>query len=142
MHFNSLSLLALVPLTSAHFTLNWPTKRGFVEEKATGGPCGGFDSASDKRTEFPVTGGPVQLDFHHTQTRVAVYLALGNNPTGDDYTITLVPQLSEEGPGNFCMSNVNIPSDLNITAGMNATIQVVTNGDPNGGLYQVCTQKG
>ena len=28
-----------------------------------------------------------------------------------------------------------VPSNLGITNGTNATIQVVTNGDPNGGLY-------
>ncbi|KAJ4297989.1 hypothetical protein N0V90_005888 [Kalmusia sp. IMI 367209] len=136
MFFNALSLLTLLPLASAHFLLTWPTRRGFDDDKATGGPCGGFDSVSDSRTEFPLSGGPIQLDMHHTQSRVAVYLALGNDPSADDYTITLVPQLSEEGPGNFCLGTVNIPSDLNITAGTNGTIQVVTNGDPNGGLYQ------
>lgn len=134
---NSLALLAALPLASAHFLLTWPDRRGFDDDKATGGPCGGFDTPSSNRTEFPLSGAPVQLDMHHTQTKVAVYLALGNNPTADDFTITLVPTLSEEGPSNFCLSSVNIPSNLNISAGMNGTIQVVSNGDPTGGLYQV-----
>ena len=30
-----------------------------------------------------------------------------------------------------------VPSSLNIKDGTNATLQVVTNGDPNGGLYNV-----
>ena len=137
MLFNALSLLAVAPLASAHFLLTWPDRRGFEDSKATGGPCGGFDSVSSKRTDFPLSGGPVQLDMHHTQTRIAVYLALGNDPKAEDFTITLVPTLSEEGPKNFCLGSVQIPSDLNITAGTNATIQVVTNGDPSGGLYQV-----
>lgn len=137
MHFHTLSALAVVPLASGHFLLTWPDSRGFDDSKATGGPCGGFDTASNKRTEFPLSGGPIQLDMHHTQTVVAAYLAIGNNPTADDFTITIVPTLSEEGPKNFCLGSANIPSDLNITAGTNATIQVVTNGDPSGGLYQV-----
>ena len=33
------------------------------------------------------------------------------------------------------MTDLNIPSGMSITEGMNATIQVVTNGDPDGGLY-------
>ncbi|KAL1605366.1 hypothetical protein SLS60_004914 [Paraconiothyrium brasiliense] len=111
--------------------------RGFDDDKATGGPCGGFDTPSSARTEFPLSGAPVQLDMHHTQTKLAVYLALGNNPSADDFTITLVPTLSEEGPSNFCLGSVNIPSNLNISAGTNGTIQVVSNGDPSGGLYQV-----
>ncbi|KAF1966201.1 hypothetical protein BU23DRAFT_487231 [Bimuria novae-zelandiae CBS 107.79] len=136
MLFNTLSLVAVLPLASAHFLLSWPDRRGFDDEKASGGPCGGFDSVSSNRTEFPLSGGPIQLDMHHTQARVAVYLALGNDPTADDFTITLVPTLSEEGPSNFCLGSVNIPSNLNISAGTNGTIQVVTNGDPSGGLYQ------
>ena len=31
-----------------------------------------------------------------------------------------------------------VPSSLGIKDGDNGTIQVVTNGDPNGGLYNVC----
>ena len=137
MLLNTFSILAAIPVVSAHFLLTWPDRRGFDDDKATGGPCGGFNTPSDNRTQFPLSGGPVQLDMHHTQTRVAVYLALGNNPTADDFTITLVPTLSEEGPQNFCLGSVNIPSNLNISAGTNGTIQVVSNGDPSGGLYQV-----
>ena len=33
------------------------------------------------------------------------------------------------------MTGFFLPSGLNITDGMNATIQVQTNGDPDGGLY-------
>jgi hypothetical protein len=137
MHFNAFTLLTALPLASAHFLLTWPDRRGFDDDKASGGPCGGFDTVSSNRTEFPLSGGPVQLDMHHTQTKVAVYLALGNSPSADDFTITLVPTLSEEGPSNFCLGSINIPSNLNISAGTNGTIQVVTNGDPSGGLYQV-----
>ncbi|KAF1962808.1 hypothetical protein CC80DRAFT_361976, partial [Byssothecium circinans] len=127
--------LALLPLATAHFVLDWPTNRGFDDVKSVNFPCGGFDSVKTPRTEFPLSGSPIQLDMHHTQTRIAVYLAIGNDP-GSNYNIVLRPQLSQEGPGDFCLGQVNIPSGLNITAGTNATIQVVTNGDPSGGLYQ------
>ena len=33
------------------------------------------------------------------------------------------------------MTGLSIPSGMDITEGMNATIQVQTNGDPDGGLY-------
>lgn len=33
------------------------------------------------------------------------------------------------------MTGFSVPSGLNITDGTQATIQVVTNGDPNGGLF-------
>jgi nascent polypeptide-associated complex subunit beta len=136
MFVNALSLFTLLPLTTAHFLLSWPDRRGFDDAQAGSFPCGGFDSVSSNRTEFPLSGGPIQLDMHHSQTRIAVYLAIGDNP-GSNYSIVLRPQFQRDGPGNFCLGQVNIPSNLNITAGTNATIQVVTNGDPDGGLYQV-----
>ncbi|KAF2634997.1 hypothetical protein P280DRAFT_369272, partial [Massarina eburnea CBS 473.64] len=125
---------ALLPLAAAHFILDWPTNRGFDDSKAVDFPCGGFNDVKT-RTEFPLNGGPIQLDMHHTQTQVAVYLAVGNNP-GSNYNIVLRPQLTQEGLGDFCLGQINIPSGLNISAGTNATIQVVSNGDPSGGLYQ------
>jgi hypothetical protein len=136
MFSNALSLLVLLPLTTAHFILNWPEKRGFDDAQAAGFPCGGFDSVSPSRTDFPLSGGPIQLDMHHSQTRIAVYLAVGDNP-GSNYSIVLRPQFQRDGLGDFCMGQVSIPADLNISAGTPATIQVVTNGDPDGGLYQV-----
>lgn len=138
--FNLLALLPLLPLTTAHFILNWPVGRGFDDDNAVKFPCGGFDTVTSNRTQFPLSGGPIQLDMHHTETRIAVYLALGNDP-GSNYNIVLRKQLTEQGLGNFCLGQVDIPSSLNITAGMNATIQVVSNGDPNGGLYQVRRQR-
>ncbi|KAF2741117.1 hypothetical protein EJ04DRAFT_507531 [Polyplosphaeria fusca] len=132
---NTLALLSLLPLATAHFVLNWPTARGFEDEKAVNFPCGGFDSVKEPRTEFPLNGGPIQLDFHHTQTNIKVLLALGDDP-GNNYNIVLRPTFAEEGPGNFCLGSVSIPSGLNISSGTNGTIQVVSNGDPSGGLYQ------
>lgn len=136
MHFSVLPLVALLPLASAHFTLDWPPARGFDDAKAVDFPCGGFDSVKTPRTEFPLNGGPLQLNMHHPQTRIAVYLALGNDP-GSNYNFVLVPQLMQQGLGDFCLGDVKLPSGLNLTAGTNGTIQVVTNGDPTGGLYQV-----
>jgi len=51
-----------------------------------------------------------------------------------------VPTLQETGPNNFCLGMVGVPTTIGgvaVTAGMNATIQVVTNGDGGGGLYNV-----
>jgi len=134
MLFN-LALLTLLPLASAHFLLNWPPSRGFDDDKAVTFPCGGFDSVSKNRTAFPATGGPIQLDMHHTQTDIMVILALGSDP-GSNYNIVLRPTVAEEGLGNFCLGMVSVPEGLNFTEGQDATIQVVSNGDPNGGLYQ------
>ncbi|KAG9832027.1 hypothetical protein KCU98_g12595, partial [Aureobasidium melanogenum] len=131
-----LLLGALLPLASAHFKLIYPAARGFDEDLLVQFPCGGQNTVSSNRTQFPITGAPIQLLMGHTAAKVQVLMALGNDP-GINYNITLVPTFQEQGPQNFCMGAgaIQFPAGLNITDGMNATIQVVTNGDPNGGLY-------
>ncbi|KAH0361961.1 hypothetical protein KCU65_g8380, partial [Aureobasidium melanogenum] len=131
-----LLLGALLPLASAHFKLIYPAARGFDEDLLVQFPCGGQNTVSSNRTMFPITGAPIQLLMGHTSAKVQVLMALGNDP-GINYNITLVPTFQEKGPQNFCMGAgaIQFPAGLNITDGMNATIQVVTNGDPNGGLY-------
>ncbi|KAG9515538.1 hypothetical protein KCV07_g7298, partial [Aureobasidium melanogenum] len=131
-----LLLGALLPLASAHFKLIYPAARGFDEDLLVEFPCGGQNTVSSNRTQFPITGAPIQLLMGHTEAKVQVLMALGNDP-GINYDITLVPTFQEQGPQNFCMGAgaIQFPAGLNITDGMNATIQVVTNGDPNGGLY-------
>ncbi|KAH0154232.1 hypothetical protein KCU90_g8519, partial [Aureobasidium melanogenum] len=131
-----LLLSALLPLASAHFKLIYPAARGFDEDLLVQFPCGGQNTVSSNRTQFPITGAPIQLLMGHTAAKVQVLMALGNDP-GINYNITLVPTFQEKGPQNFCMGAgaIQFPEGLNITDGMNATIQVVTNGDPNGGLY-------
>ena len=67
---------------------------------------------------------------------VEVFLGLGND-VGSSFNITLVPIFQEQGLGQFCMGGVAVPNSLGVIDGQNATIQVVTNGDPSGGLYNV-----
>ncbi|KAI9711011.1 MAG: hypothetical protein M1820_002449 [Bogoriella megaspora] len=127
-------LLTFLPLVSAHFNLNYPPARGFDEDTLPTFPCGGQDTVSAKRTEWPING-PIQLDMGHTTTNVQVLLGMGDDP-GTAFNTVLVPTFHEQGPQNFCLGEIPIPSSLNITDGMNATIQVVTNGDDGpGGLY-------
>lgn len=38
------------------------------------------------------------------------------------------------------MGDVMVPTNNMTQAGMNATIMVATNGDPDGGLYNVCPE--
>ncbi len=100
-------------------------------------PCGGADTPSSSRTPFPLSGGPVQLNLGHVQSRVQVVLALGDAPTGDDFVIELLPTLEQQGPEDFCLGFVGLPEGVRVEDGANATLQVVTNGDPEGGLYNV-----
>lgn len=105
-------------------------------------PCGGM-SQSSNRIKLPLSGGsfPVALEMHHVQTAVEILLALGNDP-GDNFNIVLSPTFKVSGLGEFCLPHVEINQELigrNLTDGMNATLQVQTNGDPSGGLYAVCS---
>lgn len=129
---------SLLPLASAHFKLTYPAARGFDEDVLGTFPCGGQDTVSSNRTSWPITGGPIQLYMGHTDAKVQVLLGLGNDP-GSNFNITLVSTFQEEGPDNFCINGaaIHIPADALalISEGTNATIQVVTNGDPSGGLY-------
>jgi len=131
---------ALLPLVSAHFKLNYPPARGFDEDILGTFPCGGQNTVSSNRTSWPITGGPIQLFMGHTSTKVEVLLALGNDP-GSNFNTIILPTVQEQGPSNFCINGaaIHIPDNIKsqIQEGTNATIQVITNGDPSGGLYNV-----
>ncbi|KAK8216068.1 hypothetical protein IWZ01DRAFT_539017 [Phyllosticta capitalensis] len=140
MRLTSAPLVLLAPaLASAHFLMDWPPARGFNDDKAGEYPCGGFDTPSSNRTMIPLNAPfPIQLDMHHTEANVQVLIGLGND-VGPAFNYVLRPLVRERGPNQFCLGGMVVPAmlgNMNITDGMNATIQVVTNGDPDGGLYQ------
>ena len=130
------ALIASVALASAHFTLDYPKARGFDEDQLGQFPCGGQNDVSTDRTLWPLTGGTVQLTMEHDRVAAQVLIGLGND-VGDAFNTVLVPTIQEEGFGQFCFGDVVIPASLGIKEGQNATIQVVTSGDPSGGLYNV-----
>jgi len=132
-------LAALLPLASAHFSLNYPAGRGDSDETQTTPPCGGLNTPSSNRTRWPTTGGSLSLQAGHDEANTAVYLALGNNPTKDDFTIVLKDTFLQVGLGTFCWNSLEIPRSVNVTDGQNATIQVVQQGHSGGGLYNACS---
>jgi nascent polypeptide-associated complex subunit beta len=134
---NTIFALSLIPVSLAHFTLDWPKARGFDDDKEPNFPCGGFDTVQQQRNDFPINGGPLQLNMGHEQTNVAVYMAVGNNP-GSGFSVVMRPQFVVTGLGNFCIGQVSVPAGMNVTDGTPASIQVVTNAHGSGGLYQVC----
>ncbi|KAL8638492.1 MAG: hypothetical protein Q9228_004357 [Teloschistes exilis] len=136
MKFTLSTLASLSSLATAHFTLDYPPARGFDEDQLGTFPCGGQNTISSNRTTWPLAGGPIQLTMEHDHAAVQVLIALGNDVT-NNFNAILVPTTQEEGIGKFCLSDVKVPESLGIKEGDNATIQVVTNGDPNGGLYNV-----
>lgn len=129
------SILTLLPIASAHFLMLYPPSRGFDDDKIVQYPCGGFNTITN-RTQYPLTGAPIQLNLTDAAANAEVLIAMGDDPSGDDFKTILVPTLSEAGKGDFCFGDIVIPSSLGAMAGMNATIQVQTTGD-SGGLYAV-----
>jgi hypothetical protein len=67
----------------------------------------------------------------HIRANVEVLIGFGNS-VGSAFNTILRPTFTEQGLDALCMTGFEIPSSMD---GMNATIQVVTNGDPDGGLY-------
>ncbi|BCS02874.1 putative GPI anchored protein [Aspergillus luchuensis] len=133
-----LYLASLAPLVAAHFELKYPTSRDGSEEQMTQFPCGGAAQSSN-RTQVSISAGsfPVALSMGHSQTAVEVLLALGSDP-GTNYNITLHQTFEIQGLGAFCLPHIKFDESIlgtNITDGMNATVQVQSNGDPTGGLY-------
>ncbi|KAH8601431.1 hypothetical protein B0O99DRAFT_501764 [Bisporella sp. PMI_857] len=131
-----ITALTCATLASAHFELDYPTVRGFNEDNLSQFPCGGQNTPSTNRTVYPLTGGQIALDMGHSQSDIQVTLGLGNDP-GTAFNYVLKPTFTETGLGGFCFSiaGASTLAGVNITEGTNATIQVLTNGDPEGGLY-------
>ena len=105
MHLTAL-FLPLLPLTvTAHFNLLSPAARGFIEDTLGNFPCGGQNTPTPNRTQWPLAGGPIQLLMGHDHSVVQVLLGIGND-VGSNFNITLVPTIQEMGLGNFCLGDV------------------------------------
>lgn len=128
------ALAAFSSLAFAHFNLDYPAARGFDEDILGTFPCGGQDTVSSNRTLWPLTGGDIALTMGHVDANIEVLIGFGDNP-GSAFNTIIKQTFLETGLGAFCMTGVTLPSGLNITEGTHATIQVITNGDPDGGLY-------
>ncbi|CAD0016940.1 unnamed protein product [Aureobasidium pullulans] len=86
-----LLLGALLPLVSAHFELIYPAARGFDEDNLGQFPCGGQNTVTTNRTEFPITGAPIQLLMGHTSAKVQVLLALETTPAPTSTSLFSLP---------------------------------------------------
>ncbi|KAI1977035.1 hypothetical protein LOZ53_002498 [Ophidiomyces ophidiicola] len=134
----ALILAALTAGSTAHFVLKDPPPRGFSEDQLVNFPCGG-QAPSRQRYDVSLVRPTVNiaLQMGHDQSAVQVLMALGTDP-GSNFNITLKPTFRQVGLGDFCIPGISLDRDVlgvDPIENMNATIQVVTNGDPKGGLY-------
>lgn len=128
----SLSLLALLPSTLAHFVLNYPPSLGFNEDDQGTAPCGGVDVAiPDNATEVTVGGFSVAVRSTHPQSN---WLYRITTSVEEPYNWTnILPVVSQSGVGDFCLPNITVPEDL---IGQKAILQISASA-VDGALYQV-----
>jgi len=144
MHFFTIfSLAGSLAVVNAHFLLNYPQTRGFVEENEPNF-CGGF-TLSNNRSQFPLSGGIVSITSEHPKADVDILISFDSDPTTfAEFNKTssgqsipfLMPFTVMNAQGDACFP-VNI-SSLGVSQaqnGANATIMVQFNGG-DGELYQ------
>lgn len=130
--------LLSVQAALAHFTLEYPTTRGFEETKEATAPCGGFDTVASTRSQVPVSNAFVEIKSSHTSYSYKVNVIVNNNPTAADFSsnqLTEVAAGTRNYPDAACLS-LDLGKNTAIKAGTNATIQVIFSGG-DGSLYQV-----
>ncbi|KAI8340477.1 hypothetical protein BC941DRAFT_370731 [Chlamydoabsidia padenii] len=137
-----LLLFTLLTLTCqtvfGHYQLTYPPSRGFDESREAIGPCGGFDTVSSNRTDFPIKNGFLEINSEHPKYTYQVNIAYGTNPTASDFSSNggQVAQGQVSYPSQSCLQ-VDLSSVKNATDGTPATLQIIyMAGD--GSLYQ-CT---
>ena len=131
-------LTLLIPLAwtilsaNAHFILDFPSGLTDDTEEMATGPCGGQDFSFDgDATELAVNGFPVQVTTSHPE---AMWSYRYTTDEEEPLTWTdIVPIVSQQGVGKFCLSSLNVSADL---AGQTALMQVIQAGD-HGNLYAV-----
>ncbi|ORX34762.1 hypothetical protein BD324DRAFT_634860 [Kockovaella imperatae] len=139
-----IALLAAVGLASAHFTLDYPTSRGFDDDNEPEF-CGGFTNV-ETRQPFPLMNGPIWIDSHHTAATLDAFLSVNQNPTSfNDFNTTsngtAIPMVTNffqiKEPGEFCW-NVSLANlGIGLQNGSLVTLQIQYDGG-DGELYQ-CT---
>ncbi|KAF4629586.1 hypothetical protein G7Y89_g8560 [Cudoniella acicularis] len=128
-----------IQLVSAHFQINYPSWRDdsfnapFSQYTY---PCAGVDESDSaiNRTAWPLTGGSLNIDFHHPFTYVFLNLGVGTNVTNFNISLNAMP-INETGNGTFCIEKFVIPSGLGLTDGTNASLQISTVGPTGAALY-------
>ncbi|KAI8375313.1 hypothetical protein EDC96DRAFT_496781 [Choanephora cucurbitarum] len=121
-------------LVNAHFTLTYPSSRGFDESKESTAPCGNFDSVSSTRVKLPKSAF-VEINSGHVSYSYVINAVYSNNPSTNDFSGSSLKQLAtgtRSYPQNACLP---FQFGDDVENGTNATIQVEYNGG-DGILYQ------
>ncbi|EIW67915.1 hypothetical protein TREMEDRAFT_40062 [Tremella mesenterica DSM 1558] len=138
-----LSAVLAASTVLAHFTLDYPTSRGFSDDDEPKF-CGGFNDV-ETRQPFPLTQAPIWIDSHHTTASVVAFISTSETPTSfDDFnktsngtSIPLLTNFFQVHEGEYCW-NVDFSSlNIGLTNGSLVTLQIQFDGG-DGFLFQ-CT---
>lgn len=159
----SIILLTCLQLVSAHFSIDYPYWRGdsfTAPASQYNRPCkssptnakpicpqhltiytpsgaGVNQSLSNtNRTLWPLTGGSVVLHVSHPWAITYVNLGLGGDNT-TTFNISLVPNFNQTGNGTFCLPAIKLPSNVVVSNGTQASLQVIQIGETGSSLYNV-----
>ncbi|KAI1404336.1 hypothetical protein F4819DRAFT_138506 [Hypoxylon fuscum] len=135
---------AFAQLASAHFKIMYPQERADILGSTNNTvsewvyPCGGVPDDFGNRTDWPLTGGALQVRLHHPWTYFYVNVGLQLDPNVNsnvtDFDMTLTPGVvNVTGSGIFCLPSLKMPA--NMTDGAKGAIQVVTNNNDGAALY-------
>jgi len=122
-----------IQLVSAHFKVHYPYWRGDSFATQWTRPCGGVNVTTN-RTQWPVDGGSVKFGPGHPWAITYVNLALGSD-NSVNFNISLVEGFNQTGNGTFCFPKIDIPKGINVSAGTNASIQVIQLSALGSALY-------
>ncbi|SPO02381.1 uncharacterized protein DNG_05054 [Cephalotrichum gorgonifer] len=134
------NVLLFAGAATAHFGLTFPPWRADTltsDEETTGYnqriyPCANVPGDQGPTTDWPIDGGSLTLDLHHNWTYVFLNLGLGSNVT--NFNVTLTPQpWNVTGKGDLCVPQ--LPLDLDVEEGQEASLQAVTVGHDGSALY-------
>lgn len=136
---NLVLALASARVAVAHFGLTYPLWRfdtlseaGEAKYSQWTYPCAGVAYKTGNVTDWPIGGGSLRLDLHHAWTYVFVNLALGENAT--NFNVSLTPEFwNVSGKGTLCVDKLPVPID--VRDGALASLQVVTVGESGSALY-------
>ncbi|EEH10851.1 conserved hypothetical protein [Histoplasma capsulatum G186AR] len=127
------SLALLLQLVSAHFSIKYPFWRGNSYTSQWTRPCGGVNVTTN-RTEWPLGGGSLLITPSHSWSITFVNLGIGSDDTVI-FNISMIEGFNQTGNGAFCFPKIPIPQGLGLTAGSNASIQVVQVNEHGSALY-------
>lgn len=92
--------------------------------------------SNTNRTLWPLTGGSVVLHVSHPWAITYVNLGLGGDNT-TVFNISLVPNFNQTGNGTFCLPAIKLPSNVVVSNGTQASLQVIQIGETGSSLYNV-----